>query len=94
MIRLKEALNYRGTIIEAGTVVGFLPPGLQDRLIKSKAAELVKPETEKTQEKPLEKKKKAELLEIAAGLGIEGLTENTPNEEIIEAIRAKQQPAE
>lgn len=95
MIRLKSSLNYRGVLIEKGSVIGYLPVELQEKLIKSGAAERVVPEAEKenktTSEKTIDKMTKAELLEYAAKAGIPGISEDMTKAEIIDAISTMQQ---
>lgn len=92
MIKLKSPLNYRGTLIEAGTAIGFLPVAMQEKLIKNGAAERVVPEeAPEKQEKPIEKMTKDELLELAVSLQIEGVTDKMTKAEILEAIAAHQQ---
>lgn len=95
MIRLKFPLNYRGVLIETGSVVEYLPVELQEKLIKSGAAERVVPETVKKEkpadEKPIDKMTKAELLELATKLFISGVSEEMTKAEIIELISAAKQ---
>jgi|GEM_PF-2993237 len=41
MIKLKAPLNYRGTLIEKGSVVGYFSKELEENLIKAGFAERV-----------------------------------------------------
>lgn len=63
MIKLKSPLNYKGTIIDTGAIVGFLPPEMQEKLIENGVAESVNPEEEKPQD-PYVNKTAAELITI------------------------------
>ena len=99
MIKLKSPLNYRGNIIDAGATVGFLPVEMQQRLIENGAAEVVNQEKQEERpdenlEKPLSEKTKVELLEMAASLGIEGLTDKSTKAEILAAMEEYQKSKE
>ena len=94
MIKLKAPLNYRGTIIEKDSAIGYFSAEFEENLIKAGVAEKVVPNVtseEKSTEKPLEKMAKAELLELAAKLGIQNISKEMTKAEILEAIVAAQQ---
>lgn len=93
MIRLKSPLSYRGTIIDTGATVGFLPVEMQQKLIENGVAEKINPE-KKESGKPVEKMTKDELLKLAASLEIEGNLEEMTKAEILAAIEEKQKPKE
>ncbi len=65
MIILKLPLNHRGTLIDAGTPVGFLPAERQEQLVKNGAAEIVEPEKQETKkDSPSDGKTVNELVTI------------------------------
>ena len=89
MIKLKGPFNYKGSLLEAGTVM-VLDADLEKVMIENDAAEAYEPkETEQATadvELDLSKLDKKELLEHATMLGIEGLTQKMANGEIIARI--------
>lgn len=95
MIKLKAPLNYRGVLIEKDSIIGYLPVELQEKLIKSGAAERFIPKVAKEEksvdEKPIDKMTKSELLEFATKLGIQDVSEQNTKAEIIKAIADLQQ---
>ena len=58
MIKLKSPLNYRGTIVEAGKIIDFLPMEQQNQMVKNGVAEFV--ETAKTDLQEEEQSQQAE----------------------------------
>ena len=100
MIILKAPLNYKGGILEAGTIIGL--GTLEEKLIASGAAEkydpLANPEPEvgqsqgqasdpePTLEEVLQTKTKAELLVFIGQAEIEDITDKNKKEEIIAAL--------
>lgn len=96
MFKLKTSLNYGGTIIEAGRPIGFLPAEMQKKLIDNGVAEEVKAEVQsgEKKEKSPDDMTKAELLEYAALLNIDGISDKSTKAEILEAIEAAMKPEE
>jgi len=90
VIKLKSPLNYRGVLIEKGSVIGYLPVEMQEKLIKTGAAERVILEAVKVEksagEKPIDKMTKAELLDLAARLEIPDVSDAMTKAEVINAI--------
>lgn len=61
MIKLKNPLNYKGLLYEAGTVLS-VPPELEDKLVKTGSAErYVAPETDQRSEAQTGSQTKIEL---------------------------------
>jgi hypothetical protein len=97
MIELKKPLNYGGSLIPAGTKVGFIPVEMQKKLIENGAAVPVKPEVvqkaknEEDIEKPIEKMNREELLKKASALKISDIPDDATKADIRTAIADKLQ---
>lgn len=78
MIRLKRPLNYRGGIIAPGEVVSYLPADLQEKLLKTGAAEKVA--AEEKEEKPADGTKEEKPINEQSAEEKERPTEETKEE--------------
>jgi hypothetical protein len=99
MFKLKAPLNYKGKIYDSGTTANFLPEDFKKKLIASGAGENVAEETVAAEEESendinLATMKKDELLDYAAKLNIEGISEENTKAEIIIAIKEQQKSGE
>lgn len=98
MIKLNKPFNYKGGILEAGTIVTL--GELEERLIANGVAEKYAPISEQPEldidrtldginpplEEILQAKTKAELLEYVEQAGIDGISDKNKKEEIIAAL--------